>query len=577
MSANQGMLPQQLIVVVHGVGKQLRLETLRQFIEGATSHFEIPGTFTKAELAERMRSDGMVVVPGINYGFQEYNYADKLGHHPNIIEQNPSAWIKSIRNRLREINRRRNGPPDLSFSQVEYAIDDILIATMLARLVAVRFHIETKSLQFSAAAFLQQVELYIDHAQYREEISQDFHKILDTLALCADGSKRTIKIVAHSLGTVVALRCLIEAAKERRAWIDSVGGFVTFGSPIDLLMLLYPNLFDGVHDCRKYQICWTNYSLKNDPIASDLAIARNFVATECVGLFTDNAPEEVDLGAGSMASAHIDYWQMDSMLREVCSIDRSNSGDEIEKTVTDEVEATTGLLTRVLIKLLSRCGKTIFQRIELAVALAVAWLLVVWWEENLKVGDSDRVVLINNPLGQLSFWIIGWLMVISHVKSRCAVALWNRMCWRLACFGFAFVLVCFLPGMPLLGELFKQFRAQHILSRDSYWELGNLIVFLVPLSLFVTTPKRRLSKTVVIVSLLCLTVFLSFFVGTRDNPSNASEEFGLLGLAFGLWWLCILLERIHQVFIWIVGGRHHLEVLSEHWKVERRLRDFRRL
>lgn len=73
------------------------------------------------------------------------------------------------------------------------------------------------------------------------------------------------------------------------------------------------------------------------------------------------------------------------------------------------------------------------------------------------------------------------------------------------------------------------------------------------------------------------TVFLSLFIGTRHNPANIAEEFGVLGLAFALWWLTILLARMDVAFGAFVGGRGHLDGLRRLWNVADLPRPFRRV
>ena len=98
--------------------------------------------------------------------------------------------------------------------------------------------------------------------------------------------------------------------------------------------------------------------------------------------------------------------------------------------------------------------------------------------------------------------------------------------------------------------------------------MGNTILLLVPLAalaglLFV---RGRLGIRKVSILLAVLIVSLSLFVGTRTNPSNVTEEFGILSLAFGFWLLAILLFRLHKVYRDYVCGRKHIDMLHELWK-----------
>jgi len=113
------------------------------------------------------------------------------------------------------------------------------------------------------------------------------------------------------------------------------------------------------------------------------------------------------------------------------------------------------------------------------------------------------------------------------------------------------------------------------------WQPGNLILLLVPVSAArgtISTRRDRLpstGKSRNMVILVVVTIALSLFVGTRQNPSGVSAEFGILSLAFATWWLSILLARIDQAFKLFIGGRAHLDALSTMWKVTSKVVPFR--
>ena len=109
------------------------------------------------------------------------------------------------------------------------------------------------------------------------------------------------------------------------------------------------------------------------------------------------------------------------------------------------------------------------------------------------------------------------------------------------------------------------------------------MIFLVPLTACIGAASawfqrsRGLSKGAVGGLLVVLTLGLSLFVGTRQNVSNLSAEFGVLSLTLGLWWLGVLLGRIHHAFLRFVGGRDHLDALYRLWNVTVKKIGFRRV
>src|SRR5262249_7081003 len=88
-----------------------------------------------------------------------------------------------------------------------------------------------------------------------------------------------IHLVTHSEGTVVALLGLLSALcdpQEGPSWVDKVRGLMTFGSPIDKHLILWPELFETFKTpCRTLAepIEWHNYYDYGDPIGFELDTA----------------------------------------------------------------------------------------------------------------------------------------------------------------------------------------------------------------------------------------------------------------------------------------------------------------
>jgi len=585
-------LVKPLVIVVHGVGRQSELHTLKSFIEGLTATFDLPNTMTRAQLADQLRKGAEVSVDAIPFALQEFNYARTIRKYRRYAEDDPRAWIRSSRNRLREINRNRHGPPDVTFIELEQIIDDILVASQLARLIAVRFHLETDSLQYTAFSFMQQVQLYLDYPPYRDDIENGFQKLMNKVISPSKTGRRSITLVAHSLGTVVILRALLQAAAQDISWAKSIARIVTFGSPIDLFLLLYPDLFTQVPHYSGTPITWANYSLGNDPIATDLAFARHWIAEKCPNLFVESDPDEIDLGPGSITGAHTDYWHNDDMFQEICAPNISSRTATIAEHKTERHDSTTSAndLAQNPLELKSgnrsRSAGTMFRNCYLCTGAIAAWLVIVWWEENLKEIDSSRVV-IGNAIEQVVLWVVACSMIIFHVKSLSATKVIYQCMFCFFCFLAAACLIVFLPALPLLIDAFpnQSLDFQNPFSNTGHLAAGNIILLVPPLSAFIVVlaAKRigngsaRLSKKVIVILLAVTTVGLSLFVGRRSNASNISEEIGILSLALGIWWLTLLFARIDHAFKSFIGGRDHLQILGSLWGQHSKPRAFRRI
>lgn len=567
MSQEQSPLQKPLLIIVHGVGEQDRFGTLRQFIEGSTSGFDIPIKWSLAQFEAHMRESGKLEESDLPFAFSEYNYARMIENHREIAEQDPRRWIRSFRNRLRGINRYRNGPEEQTFSLLDNVADDLLFASTLARLIADRLHLQTTKIDHAAVHFLQQVQLYIDHDKYRDEINKHFAAFMGThSSLTPEGLPNTV-LVAHSLGTVVTFRALLDGAANRDPWVKSVRGFFTFGSPVDLLLLLFPELFKSPVDGAGLEIPWNNYTFGNDPIATDLAIARQWVSVNAPTLFRDNDPDEVYLGPGTLVSAHTDYWEDADMLGDMRS---SIVGLPESHCAATELRSKR-----------DTAGRTVFHQAFLVTAAAVAWTILVWWEENLKDSDAHRLTLLGNPVAQISAWLATWLVVVSHIKCWSARSA-SRKWWFIVCGLVTLILITFLPSLKLLGGILDDRMGKPEFSPyGEPWRLGNLILLLIPLSALGGASSPMYSepssqRKVMTISLLALlTVFLSLLVGSRDNPSNATSEFALLFFAFATWWLSVLLSRLHEAYRSFVGGREHLDTLARFWNVTTKNRGLR--
>lgn len=532
-------------VLIHGVGDHAELETLREY--AAAANYE----GTRAELDEhRNSSGGAVDLPGLSNRLIEINYSDILGEHAGWAEKDIKRWVRSFVRTLERMDSERGGRAGNRFAGVAHTIDDVLFASTLARLVAGRLRVQTDSIDLATVAFMRQVQLYIDRGEYRDAIDT---RVREGMAAALSGARGgPVNIVAHSLGTVVAVRALLRGEEAREPWVGSVTDLVTCGSPLDLLLVLYPSMFEcnveGLLQDRK-PIKWVNCVLTNDPIATDMAAARAWITDTAPGLFRTRDPEEVLLGGGSVWAAHTEYWHMPAMQQQTQAI-LPNAVGGAGRT-RDRGGAAPNRL---------------FWMLSALTSLVVGWLLLVWWEENLKVGDADRIVLLSHPLYQLAAWLVVSILVYFYARATTGRAE-ARLFFTLACASVSILLVLKMPTMPLP----RGASADGVLHGSAVGGVpGNLIILLVPVVALVRLfiPRARLSKLGAGALLGLVTIFMSMMVGLRSNPSNVGAEFGILGLAFGAWWLCVLLARVDFVYARYVGGRKHISDLCGLWNID---------
>jgi hypothetical protein len=179
-------------------------------------------------------------------------------------------------------------------------------------------------------AYVGDVQIMADFGDFRTNILDRFGSVLDQIGSQLKTENKTpdnaeIYIVAHSEGTVVAFMGLLRAMCEGGTpppWFKYVRGFMTFGSPIDKHIVLWPDIWQPITnphpDVTNYfagapgkSIRWRNYFDFGDPVGFALDTARDWLETHGwreVFAF----PPTNDHGFARYAlpgQAHNDYWK----------------------------------------------------------------------------------------------------------------------------------------------------------------------------------------------------------------------------------------------------------------------------
>ena len=272
----------KIIVAIHGIGSQLRSDTVRSVARrfGDRSSPPLPvmplGFFNIGKSAEVRvsRLDARADDPLARIGFAEVFWADipEQVVKANDTLEETKAWGRTVVSRA-EAAYRSNVPDgqlrpqdfQLGVGVVEEIIETLGV---LENLLAVAD--KAGVFKFELAPLLRDyagdVQLVTDFPFYREKIVYRFH---NALAQIYRGFKQLypdhtpeIYIVAHSEGTVISFLGLLQALSGGvvtdpdntlpvpvpvdHRWIGCVRGYMTIGSPIDKHIVLWPKLWKGL-------------------------------------------------------------------------------------------------------------------------------------------------------------------------------------------------------------------------------------------------------------------------------------------------------------------------------------------
>ncbi len=320
-TVEQAAAVEKVIVAVHGIGDQKRFVTIRQVL---TQFCLYRGEIAAVPLGNFHSSEGPLVLPNLpELAFAEVYWADIAR---SVVErkydlEDTKPWIKTLLGRVR---REKLTPTDLSAKDqlmVEQVIGEMLETIgVLDRLcfLADKMGIFSFDLKKVLENYLGDVQIVADFKSEGKNIGARFAERMQ--AIHKQYPNADIYLVAHSEGTVVSFLGLLSAlCSEEGGWIEHVRGFMTFGSPIDKHLALWPELFAGFQrPCSKWQtsgIIWKNYYDYGDPVGFELDGARKrFTEGPWKGVF--DFPEVNDHGFTRYplpGKAHNDYWQDDDV------------------------------------------------------------------------------------------------------------------------------------------------------------------------------------------------------------------------------------------------------------------------
>jgi hypothetical protein len=332
----------KVLVAIHGIGDQTAYATVQAVAAQLGNYYDIGapiplGRFYPTPPKPAGGQTSTVVqtptgpVPIImappdpdkltGFGFAEVYWADiprEVAKDGHVLEET-KRWARTIVGRLQLRATQKDRPlPERERVRLETVLDEMIetIAVLeRVNLIAAKAGLFKFNLQSLLRDFVADVQIVADFELYRDRILLTVDRVMDAaVQLCkANGTSPELYLVAHSEGSVVAFRALLDALSnpESHEWIKSTRGLMTIGSPIETHHLLWPGLWDKLtpkagNDIGK--IPWHNYLDFGDPIAYPLAATGDWL--KHTGFDKHLAPIETKFSRSYLpGKAHNDYWK----------------------------------------------------------------------------------------------------------------------------------------------------------------------------------------------------------------------------------------------------------------------------
>jgi hypothetical protein len=366
---------EDVIVAVHGIGEQTRYSTVRsvatrlatskRMLSDASARLPVapqPLGYFHSEVkgmtsVVRLDDAGRLTRKLAHIGFAEVFWADipgqvvreggtleetkAWGH--TVVARAQALWIEhsSLVERGAKSGRPAAAKINPDFSLAAEVLDEIIETVYVLEnllFLADKAGLFKFDLRVVLEAYLGDVQLVTEFANYRTEIVARFHKAMhDVYERQREEGNADVQlhIIAHSEGTVVSFLGLLQAmsgiqleqagtaqhpefrlvrTNQIPEWLRHVRGYMTIGSPIDKHLLLWPRMWERLVACDEArqlphgQIKWRNYYDYGDPIGFKLDTARHWVQKYWTAFeFRDSD----DIGFARYllpGKAHNDYW-----------------------------------------------------------------------------------------------------------------------------------------------------------------------------------------------------------------------------------------------------------------------------
>lgn len=289
-----------LIVAVHGIGNQYRYATIQSVAHRVASYFGPPVGIPLGSFHPEKRGDvrALAFQGQPRLGLAEVYWANiprEANKDKDTLEE-AKAWARTVVQRVRAMDHqnevKRTGKQNPRTS-VDYKKTSAVVAEMIDTIatlenltfVADKAGLMKFNLRELLDDYIGDVQIVAEFRDYGGDIFAQFRSTMAKL-LEVHPNVKDIHIVAHSEGTVVAFRGLLEALSKPHdagyEWVKRVKSFMTIGSPIDKHIVMWPALWEGlvpdVNSRNKGEgIVWWNYYDFGDPVGFELDTARQWL------------------------------------------------------------------------------------------------------------------------------------------------------------------------------------------------------------------------------------------------------------------------------------------------------------
>ncbi len=365
-----------ILVVVHGIGDQFRNATVRSVanrlatshrLNGDAGHYVTapqplgyfhndPNGPVISHLVDQVGRLGQTPLNAI--GVAEVYWADipqALVDEAHTLDET-KEWAGTVVARARALcaeakAARGEADPKTStevvklvepnFDQAADTLDEMIdTIAVLENIFALaeKAGVFTFDLKDVLDKYLGDVQVVAEFGYYRTNVVGRFHKAMEEVYAAAkqDNANVRLHVVAHSEGTVVSFHGLLQAMSKRRVipedrdrdveartedlaahpeWLEHVAGYMTFGSPIDKHLLLWPHMWDRLDPKQANAlfagkpIKWHNYYDYGDPVGFKLDTARDWIALQGVKAFDFPAAHDHGFARYMLpGAAHNQYW-----------------------------------------------------------------------------------------------------------------------------------------------------------------------------------------------------------------------------------------------------------------------------
>jgi len=593
----------KIIVGVHGIGDQVRNETIRSIVRQFCKYYQIPGAIPLGRYHTAPLPAPRKHLPGIfipvsppdppfpeHFGFAEVYWADiprRIVRRGYTLEEETS-WANSIVERLDvRYGPKSNCPAPSSltgwkgiagrvFSPPLSASDFVAIKAILGELIESLKVLESLTFLAGKAGlftfdlkkllddFIGDVQIVTEFEPYRDRIIERFADVMR--GIHQQHPEAEIHIIAHSEGTVVAFLGLLKALgslsdRQDWEWLRQVRGFMTIGSPIDKHIILWPRLWEetaknGLRSLPEGTIKWRNYYDLGDPVGYDLDTARCWLKSNGVTGFEFINQDGIchDFGFSRYplpGKAHVNYWDDEAVFGHF--INQVIDGDPDVRLNGNSPRSFAPPGSRNWARFVSTFVSYL---LVLTLIVAAVYLLDKALLECLNTASKSKAAfqdcLPQRPDGISLNGVAGLALLLAGLTAASRIPRLVRR-WHFRFLALAIFSLCTVLGRMMAGTTFEK--------------LGALICSRIPALTSLLTPSSTLLATATVLLILTwlvkpawgkrtllisggvVTALLVLFLIPCGNDHGPLWPVVLAGgMFFYLWWLAILLFDL--IFTW---------------------------